>query len=138
MGPLIKNTNEQFKGVAEVAALQNTDLQVLALDTVDISPALDRLRARLKVDARLQGVKGDVPEVPSTQRRNPERTSVCSFAMTSKIIKSLGTAQAIYRNLTSGFFMIFIIIVLSNLSCGDLPTTATMSLGSICTGERVQ
>lgn len=100
---LIKNTNEQFKGVAEVAALQNTDLQVLALDTVDISPALDRLRARLKVDARLQGVKGDVPEVPSTQRRNPERTSVCSFAMTSKIIKSLGTAQAIYRNLTSGF-----------------------------------
>ena len=76
-------------------------------------------------------MKGDVPEVPSTQWRNPERTSVCSFAMTSEMAKSLGTAQAIYRNLTSGFYVFLKIIVLSYLSCGDLPMLICLNLHAI-------
>ena len=99
---VVKMTNDHYEGVAEVAALQIPNVQVISLDMIDISPALDRLRARLKADINRIG-REDVPEVPMTQWRNPERKSVCSFAMTSEMIKSLGTAQDVYRNLTSGF-----------------------------------
>ena len=95
-------TNDHYEGVAEVAALQIPDVQVISLDMIDISPALDRLRERLKADADRMDRDG-VPEVPMTRWRNPELKSVCSFAMTSDMIKSLGTAQAVYRSLTSGF-----------------------------------
>ena len=99
---VINMTNDHYEGVAEVAALQIPDVQVISLDMIDISPALDRLRERLKADADRMDRDG-VPEVPMTRWRNPELKSVCSFAMTSDMIKSLGTAQAVYRSLTSGF-----------------------------------
>ena len=94
-------TNDHFEGVAKVASLRIPDVQVVSLDMVDISPALDRLRERLPLDAKKLKVK--VPDVPITQWRNPERKSVCSFAMTSEMIKSLGVAQTVYRNLTAGY-----------------------------------
>ena len=99
---VINMTNDHYEGVAEVAALQIPDVQVISLDMIDISPALDRLRERLKADADRMDRDG-IPEVPMTRWRNPELKSVCSFAMTSDMIKSLGTAQAVYRSLTSGF-----------------------------------
>ena len=99
---VVNMTNDHFEGVAEVASLQIPDVQVISLDMVDISPALDRLRERLPLDAKKLKVK-DIPDVPMTQWRNPERKSVCSFAMTSEMIKSLGVAQTVYRNLTAGF-----------------------------------
>ena len=99
---VVNMTNDHFEGVAEVASLQIPDVQVISLDMVDISPALDRLRERLPLDAKKLKVK-DIPDVPITQWRNPERKSVCAFAMTSEMIKSLGVAQAVYRNLTAGF-----------------------------------
>ena len=99
---VLNMTNDHFEGVAEVASLRIPDVQVVSLDMVDISPALDRLRERLPLDAKKLKVK-DIPAVPITQWRNPERKSVCSFAMTSEMIKSLGVAQTIYRNLTAGF-----------------------------------
>ena len=99
---VVNMTNDHYEGVAEVAALRIPDVQVISLDMIDISPALDRLRERLKADADRMDRDG-VPDVPMTRWRNPELKSVCSFAMTSEMIKSLGTAQAVYRNLTSGF-----------------------------------
>jgi len=95
-------TNEHYEGVAEVASLRIPGVQVISLDMVDISPALDRLRERLPLDAKKSRIKG-VPVVPVPEWRNPERKSVCSFAMPSEMIKSLGIAQAVYRNLTAGF-----------------------------------
>ena len=99
---VVNMTNDHFEGVAEVASLQIPNVQVISLDMVDISPALDKLRERLPLDAKKLKVK-DIPDVPITQWRNPERKSVCSFAMTSEMIKSLGIAQTVYRNLTAGF-----------------------------------
>ena len=99
---VVNMTNDHFEGVAEVASLRIPGVRVISLDMVDISPALDRLRERLPLDAKKLKVKG-IPDVPITQWRNPERKSVCAFAMTSEMIKSLGVAQAVYRNLTAGF-----------------------------------
>ena len=99
---VVNMTNDHFEGVAEVASLRIQDVQVISLDMADISPALDRLREKLSLDAKKLKVT-DIPDVPITQWRNPERKSVCSFAMTSEMIKSLGVAQTVYRNLTAGF-----------------------------------
>jgi hypothetical protein len=74
---------------------EQTNIEVLVIDTADVTLFTDRLKQTLPEQFETSFLK-------ETHISNKELKGVCDFAMKSPMLKALSPGVGIYRNFTSG------------------------------------
>jgi hypothetical protein len=85
-----KKITTVFEGIEQVVKMDHPNVQVLALDNSMMDTFFDMLEKKLD------------ETFPKAAKPNHEKTSVCNFGMTSKMMKDLSAAELMYKNLTYG------------------------------------